>query len=588
MGLSREPIRDSPTAPFDPSPDPRFFFNQSAHGGTLEEVLQGIERREGVLVVSGEAGTGKSTLCGAVLQSLNPTMFATFLPEACDSREDLLKTLLLDFGIVSADSVHHGQLCHASRTQLRYAFHDFLSSLVPLQACAVVVIDEAHKLSTEILHELHLLSVLERRRKVLVFVLVGQSGLKSHLDAPDMQQLAQRVSTWSELPALGRKDVRAYVAHRLAIAGDVTLHFTEAAVDMVYAASGGIPRVINLVCERALARLNHTDTIVDAEDLLGAIADLHLPLAALGREKQTKQESLGDVRIDLPPQRAPREPRPRGSLAAANPIGGQPAGAAEVPGRSSFNILRPHVRGMPGPQVISSDEEWVAAFKASARQPERSRPTIPASSGAPDPAALDNQMASNLADRTGASEHPPAVMFEEEFPPLRPRLMRSRRLVFASLTVTAAVVAFGFWTSRGSPQQPQLETGRVEPVVPEEAPLPIAHDDVASTTGAVEPTGTSNAGPGKSNHGAIALQMGTFQVPENATRMLEELRSAGFRAYIAPVPLPSGKTAVGVFLGPYVDRAEAERDLRRASRNPDYADGHLVRTGRARSLKPPS
>ena len=301
-----------------------------------------------------------------VLHALNQTTFSAFVPDACNSREELLKTLLVDFGIISADSLRSGPLRDASRTQLRYALDNFLRSLEPLRAFAVVVIDEAHKLSIELLHEIHLMSVLQRRHKLLVFVLVGQPGLKWRLGMPEMRQLAQRVSIWSELRPLARKDLRPYVSHRLTIAGDVTRHFTEAAIDMVYAASGGIPRVINLVCDRALSRANYADTVIDAEDLLGAIQDLQLPVVAtlnqLSRDRpETSQETLDGVAIEAPPQREHRDPpteRPV-SLGAANPTAGRPAGAAAAAPRSSFTILRTHVRGTPAPQLMSSDEEWL-------------------------------------------------------------------------------------------------------------------------------------------------------------------------------------------------------------------------------------
>jgi type II secretory pathway predicted ATPase ExeA/cell division septation protein DedD len=588
VGLSREPVRDSLIAPFDPRPDPRFFFDQSSHGTALDELLEGIQRRSSILVVTGEAGSGKSTVCGAVLQALNRSVLSAFLPEACSSREELLKTLLVDFGIVSADTVHHGQLRNASRTQLRYTFHDFLSSLVRIQAYAVVVIDEAHRLSAELLHEIHLLSALEVGRKLLVFVLVGQPSLKSHLEAAEMRQLAQRISIWTEIPALARKDVRAYVSYRLTAAGNVALHFTEAAIDMVYAASGGIPRVINLVCERALARVNHADTIVDAEDLLGAIADLHLPLSTLGREtRETKQESLGAVRFDMP--RVPREPRPhlRGSLGAANPTAGRPAGAADGASGPTFSILRPHVRGMPRPQLICSDEEWVAAFKASARRHE----TRPAPAILPSPVelpAVANPIVSHPDAQPGASGQRPVAMFEGDAKQQWLRLVRSRPLVFASLTITTAVAALGLWVSRGSAERPSAETPPAQPAVSARPADPALRDDVASTSGAVDLAARPGTTQGHSNDGILALQMGTFQVPENAARTVEDLRSAGYRAYTVPLRLPSGKSAVGVFLGPYVDRAEAERDLRRTSRNPEYAGGHLVRIARTQSLKPPS
>ena len=510
-----------------------------------------------------------------VLHGLNQTTFSAFVPDACASRDELLKALLVEFGIISADSLRSGPLRDASRTQLRYTLDNFLRSLEPLRAFAVVVIDEAHKLSIELLHEIHLMSVLQRRHKLLVFVLVGQPGLKWRLGMPEMRQLAQRVSIWSELRPLARKDLRPYVSHRLAIAGDATRHFTEAAIDMVYAASGGIPRVINMVCDRALSRANYADTIVDAEDLLGAIQDLQLPVVAtlnqLSRDRpESPQETLDSVSIEVPPQREHHEPpaERQGSLGAANPTAGRPAGAAQAAPRSSFTILRTHVRGTPGPQLMTSDEEWLETSAAFVRQPHQSRPPAAGPSSA-----------------TNHSPAAPASDRKESVAVGRPRRIGVRPLVIASLMLTTAAVGFGFWVSRASPQRPDVEARRAQPSAADKPPESASPNEAVSTMGEKQLAVVPNRAPEQSRQ-AFALQMATFQNPENAARAVEEFQNAGYRAYSARVMLPSGRTAIGVFLGPYAERAEAERDLQIAARNPEYAGAHLVRVGR--TPKPPS
>ena len=134
--------------------------------------------------------------------------------------------------------------------------YDFLKSLVPLQAFAVLIIDEAQNLSPPLLEEIRILSDLESPEKLLQVVLVGQLELRAKLKLPEMRQLDQRVSARCSLEPLNREGVAGYIAHRLGVAGgaDDRVHFSPNAVDAVFRVSGGTPRVVNLVCDRALHR----------------------------------------------------------------------------------------------------------------------------------------------------------------------------------------------------------------------------------------------------------------------------------------------------------------------------------------------
>jgi general secretion pathway protein A len=276
--------------PFSLSSDPRFFFSNSTHGATFDRLAAGIRRREGILVLTGEVGTGKTTLCRAVFQSLDQKTFAAFVPDPFLSREDLLKTLLVSFGVVSADEIRSGRLRGVSRTDLSYPLYDFLASLQPLKAFAVVMIDEAQNLTTELLEEIRILSDLENRQKLIQVLLVGQPELQSRLATSAMRQVSQRVSVRCELIPLAREDVRPYVSRRLTVAGhDGRVQFTDAAIDLVGTASNGTPRVINLVCDRALFRAAHSQSCtVDSEHVVWALDDLKLAVA------RTLGASFGD------------------------------------------------------------------------------------------------------------------------------------------------------------------------------------------------------------------------------------------------------------------------------------------------------
>jgi general secretion pathway protein A len=298
--LTYEPFCGLREKPFSLSSDPRFFFSKSSHGTAFDKLAAGIRRREGILALTGEVGTGKTTLCRAVLQSLDERTFATIVPDPFLSREDLLKRLLIDFGIVSAESVRSGRLQSASRTDLSYPLYDFLASLQPLNAFAVVVIDEAQNLTSELLEEIRILSDLEDRQKLLEVLLVGQPELRTRLTTNAMRQLSQRITTTLELSPLQLEEVQAYVSHRLKVAGnDGRVQFTEAAIGQVFSASNGIPRVINLVCDRALLRAVGAKTsTVDADHVLWAVDDLKLSPGARPPAQPFRSQARTDGALD--------------------------------------------------------------------------------------------------------------------------------------------------------------------------------------------------------------------------------------------------------------------------------------------------
>src|SRR5580765_108444 len=292
--LTYEPHFGLREKPFSLSSDPRFFYSHSSHGVSFDTLSAGIRRREGILALMGEVGTGKTTLCRAVLQALDRRTFAAFVPDPFLSREDLLKTLLIDFGVVSVDEIRSGRLRGASRTDLSYPLYDFLASLQPLKAFAVVMIDEAHNLTCELLEEIRILSDLEKnQQKLLEVVLIGQPELQSRLASNEMRQLSQRVSLRCELVPLVPEEVRAYVEHRLTVAGnDGRVRFTDQAIECVATASNGIPRVVNLICDRALLKAAWSGTsIVNAEHVVSAATDLQVPTSPVTEPRLRPQSA---------------------------------------------------------------------------------------------------------------------------------------------------------------------------------------------------------------------------------------------------------------------------------------------------------
>ena len=137
FSLTYEPYYGLKEKAFSLSADPRFLFRSPEHAPAFEELLSGIRRREGLVTLTGEIGTGKTTLIRSVLQQLDRRTFSAFVPDPFVSREDLLKMLLVDFGVVSVADLKRGALNGASRPDLSYPLYEFLDSLVPLQAFAV-------------------------------------------------------------------------------------------------------------------------------------------------------------------------------------------------------------------------------------------------------------------------------------------------------------------------------------------------------------------------------------------------------------------------------------------------------------------
>ena len=243
----------------------------------FDALRSGIRRREGIIVLTGEPGTGKTTLCRSVLEALDRKTFCTFVPDPFVSREDLLKMLLIDFGVMSVDDLKSGRLHTASRPELSYPLYDFLKSLVPLQAYAVLILDEAQNLTSQLLEEIRILADLEGPEKLLQLVLVGQPELHDKLKDPAMRQVDQRISVRCSLETLEEDAVPAYIAHRLTVAGGGAdrVEFAPEALDLLYSASKGNPRVLNLIADKSLNR-GHLDRtwLITPEIVNAALGDL--------------------------------------------------------------------------------------------------------------------------------------------------------------------------------------------------------------------------------------------------------------------------------------------------------------------------
>jgi len=231
--------------PFNLTPDPRFLFLSNKHKEAFAHLLYGIKNRTGFIMVSGEVGTGKTTICRSLLNQLDPDIEVAFIFNPFLSPEELLRKINEDFGILSQ-----------GRTvkELIDELNEYLLDRNALGKNCVLVIDEAQDLSPTVLEQIRLLSNLETEtQKLLQIVLIGQPELAENLQLPQLRQLNQRITARYHLRPLDAKETLQYIAYRLSTAGGRgQVRFTRSAIKSVFKASGGTPRVINAICDRAL------------------------------------------------------------------------------------------------------------------------------------------------------------------------------------------------------------------------------------------------------------------------------------------------------------------------------------------------
>src|SRR5687768_9978825 len=340
--LTYEPYYGLREKAFSLKADPRFLFKSPAHAPMFDDLRAGIQRREGIIVLTGEPGTGKTTLCRGVLASLDRKTFCAFVPDPFVSREDLLKLLLIEFGVMSFDDLKSGRSHMVTRPELSYPLYDFLRSLVPLQAYAVLIIDEAQNLSSQLLEEIRILADLEGPEKLLQLVLVGQPELREKMKEPAMRQVDQRISVRCSLQPLERDAVPAYIAHRLTVAGAGAdrVEFTSDSIDLLYNASNGNPRLINLIADKSLhyGRLNRM-WIISPAIVIASLEDLGYatPVPIIDASMQVATAAPATSEPVSPELFPPEHSVPEGSLPDVTD-GGPHFLLEEVRGRSVTDV----------------------------------------------------------------------------------------------------------------------------------------------------------------------------------------------------------------------------------------------------------
>lgn len=232
--------------PFTITPNPRFIFLSKNHKEVFAHLLYGIRNRSGFIEVTGEVGAGKTTVLRTLFEQLEGDDYRlAFIFNPSLSAEDLLRSICREL---------HISLPEAGTGTLLEALNSYLLQQNTAGRTVVLVIDEAQNLAPEVLEQIRLLSNLETESdKLIQIVLVGQPELGALLDRPDLRQLNQRVTVRYHLLPMGFEDTRAYIRHRLQLAGCPEQElFTDRAIRAVYGFSRGLPRLINILCDRAL------------------------------------------------------------------------------------------------------------------------------------------------------------------------------------------------------------------------------------------------------------------------------------------------------------------------------------------------
>src|ERR1035437_7196801 len=233
-------------APFSIAPDPRYLYMSQRHQEALAHLLYGVNGGGGFVLLTGEVGAGKTTVCRCLLEQIPESCDVAYIFNPRQTVAELLSTICAEFGID----------CPADNTSVKVYVDCINTYLLDAHARGrhtVLIIDEAQNLSADVLEQMRLLTNLETsQRKLLQIILLGQPELAVMLARPELSQLAQRIIARYHLGPLARLEVAAYVRHRLGVSGTQRQLFPAALTGRLYRLSGGIPRIINVLCDRAL------------------------------------------------------------------------------------------------------------------------------------------------------------------------------------------------------------------------------------------------------------------------------------------------------------------------------------------------
>lgn len=280
------------TKPFELVPNPDFLFLSRTHQKVVTYLTYGLRERMGFMMLTGEVGSGKTTLIRHFMKDLDPNIPLSKVFNTKVTAEQLIAMINEDFGLGSRTR---------DKVKLVKQLYDFLIEEYSKGHQALLIIDEAQNLTPDLLEEVRMLSNLETDdTKLLQILMVGQPELGQMLSLPQLRQLRQRIGIVCHLYALSRTETAEYISHRLAVAGNRdALSFTDGAYDLLYEKSGGIPRLINVICNLLLLTA-YTEGVREANrdmvtDIVQGLEPLHIPapVSSPVERRKTLLQALG-------------------------------------------------------------------------------------------------------------------------------------------------------------------------------------------------------------------------------------------------------------------------------------------------------
>jgi general secretion pathway protein A len=273
-------------SPFNMTPNSRYFFESTKHTEALSTLIYAVEERKGFVVITGEIGSGKTTVCRTLLNKLNSTTQTALITNTHLSGKDMLCNILEDLEVEytpGSKSVLLSQLNHYLIEQLRNDQN------------VVVIIDEAQNLQSSVLEEVRMLSNLEtENEKLIQIILLGQPELKKKLALPKLEQLRQRIAVFYHLAPLTENETKKYILHRLKIAsGTDRQYFTAEALAEIYQFSNGVPRLINSICDSALLNgFIYEKDMIDGELMREVVSES--PMTQIGSQSHKQRVELDE------------------------------------------------------------------------------------------------------------------------------------------------------------------------------------------------------------------------------------------------------------------------------------------------------